>query len=39
MFSFEANLEMKKHQFNFELMLIVNLKPFPMKGPRVTMLY
>ena len=27
MFSFEANLEMKKHQFNFELVSVVNWKP------------
>ena len=24
MFSFKANLEMKKHQFNFELILVVS---------------
>ena len=39
MFSFEANLEMKKHPFNFELMSIASLKPFIVNDPRATMLY
>ena len=39
MFSFKANLEMKKHQFNFELVSIVSWKPFPVNDPRATMLY
>ena len=39
MFYFEANLEMKKHQFNFELLSVVSWKPFPVNDPRATMLY
>ena len=38
MFSFKANLEMKKHQFNFELISVEIWKPFPMNDPRATML-
>ena len=38
MFFFKSNLEMKKHQFNFELILVVSWKPFPMNDPRATML-
>ena len=39
MFSFEANLEMKNHQFNFELLSIAIWKPFPVNDPKATMLY
>ena len=39
MFSFEANLEMKNHQFNFELLSVVIWKPFTVNYPRATMLY
>ena len=39
MFSFEANLEMKKHKFNFELLSVVSWKPLPVNDPRATMLY
>ena len=30
---------MKKHKFNFELVSIVNWKPFPVNDPKATMLY
>ena len=39
MFPFKANLEMKKYQFNFELISIVSWKPFPVNDTRATMLY
>ena len=39
MFSLKANLEMKKRQFNFEVLSIVSWKPFPVNDPRATMLY
>ena len=38
MFSFKANLEMKRHQFSFELVSFMNCKPFPVNDPRATML-
>ena len=38
MFSFKANLEMKKHQFNFELLSVLCWKPFPVNDLRATML-
>ena len=38
MFSFKANLEMKKHQFNFELISVVSGKPFAVNDPRAIML-
>ena len=38
MSSFKANLEMKKHQFSFELISIVIWKPIPVNDPRATML-
>ena len=33
MFSIKANLEMKKHQFIFELISIVKWKPIPVNDP------
>ena len=38
MFSFKANLEMKKNQFIFELISIVKWKPIPVNDPRAIML-
>ena len=37
MFSFKANLEMKRHQFSFELISIVKWKPILVNDPRATM--
>ena len=36
MFSFKANLEMKRHQFIFELISIVKRKPIPVNDPRAS---
>ena len=38
MFSFKSNIEMKKYQFNFELISFVIWKHIPVNDPRATML-
>ena len=38
MFSFKANLEMKRHQFSFKLISFAKWKLIPVNDPRATIL-